>query len=137
MARPKKEINESDIEKLAAINCSYAEIGAVVGCDSSTLTRRFAQVIEKGREQGKMSLKRKMWETAMNGNVTMMIWLSKQMLGYTEKVEQRSDLKAEAHLFVPSMTKEQAQKLLDDRNKGKQNEKETDQGKKEDSQSNA
>lgn len=88
MARPKKNIDPALVEKLAAINCSYAEIGASVGCDSSTLTRRFAQVIERGREQGKMSLKRKMWETAHGGNVTMMIWLSKQMLGYTDKVDQ-------------------------------------------------
>lgn len=84
MARPKKEISESQVEALASINCSYAEIAAVVDCDVSTLTRRFAQVIEKGREQGKSSLKRKMWETAMAGNCTMMIWLSKQMLGYRD-----------------------------------------------------
>lgn len=92
MGRPLKDIKPEQVESLAAINCSYAEIAAVVGCDESTLTRRFAQVIQKGREQGKSSLKRKMWETAMGGNVTMMIWLSKQMLGYTDKVEQKNEM---------------------------------------------
>jgi hypothetical protein len=91
MARPKKKIDPEQVQKLAAINCSYAEIGAIVGCDSSTLTRRFAQDIEKGREIGKSSLKRKMWDIAMNNNVTMCIWLSKQMLGYTDKVEQKTE----------------------------------------------
>lgn len=84
MARPQLEINEDTVEKLAAINCSMKEIGDVVGCSVDTLGRRFAEAIEKGRSQGKMSLKRKMWDTAMSGNVVMMIWLSKQMLGYRE-----------------------------------------------------
>lgn len=91
MARPIKKVDVKQIETLAAINCSYAEIGAVVDLDPSTLTRRYAQFIQKGREQGKSSLKRKMWEIAMSGNVSMCIWLSKQMLGYTDKVEQKTD----------------------------------------------
>lgn len=88
MARPKKEISEEQVIKLAEINCSYSEMAAVLGCDESTLTRRFAQVIQKGREGGKMSLKRKQYEVAMSGNVSMLIWLGKQTLGQSEKVEQ-------------------------------------------------
>lgn len=86
MARPRLKIDLDQVEKLAAINCTNTEIAAVLGCDSSLLSKpRFSGVIAKGRERGKMSLKRKMWDTAMGGNVTMQIWLSKQMLGYTEK----------------------------------------------------
>lgn len=89
MARPRKKIDPSQVEKLAAINCSYAEAAAVLGCSPDTIQRRYAAVFKKGREHGRMSLKRKMWDTAMGGHVTMMIWLSKQMLGYTDKVEQK------------------------------------------------
>ncbi len=86
MARPKSKIDPEVVKKLASINCSYAEIAAVIGCDASTLTRRgFTQVIQKGRDIGKSSLKRKMWDIAINGNVTMCIWLSKIMLGYKEE----------------------------------------------------
>lgn len=86
MARPKKEIDEDTVRKLAMINCSYAEIAAVVGCDESTLTRRFAQVIKEGREQGKMSLKRAMWKNAVDKGIPVMqIFLSKQMLGYRDQ----------------------------------------------------
>jgi hypothetical protein len=86
MARPKLKIDPEKVKQLAMINCSYAEIAAVLDCDESTLTRRFAQVIKKGRESGKMSLKRAMWKKAVTeGNVVMQIWLSKQMLGYTDK----------------------------------------------------
>jgi len=64
-------------------------MAAVLDCDASTLTRRFAQAIQKGRASGRMSLKRKQWEMAMGGNITMLIWLGKQNLGQTDKVEQR------------------------------------------------
>jgi hypothetical protein len=32
-----------------------------------------------------------MYEVAMKGNATMMIWLSKNMLGYADKVETKTD----------------------------------------------
>lgn len=93
MARPRKPVDKDAIEKLAAINCSVAEIASVVGVDRRTIQRRYAALIEKGRDTGKTSLKRKMWKIAMdNENVTMCIWLSKQMLGYTDKVEQKQNV---------------------------------------------
>lgn len=95
MARPRKKIDAEQVRKLAAINCSHAEIGSVLGCSADLLQRRYAAVIKEGRDHGCMSLKRKMFETAMNGNVTMMIWLSKQMLGYRDQVELREEKKEE------------------------------------------
>jgi len=87
MARPKLKIDAAQVEKLAAINCSWEEAAAVLNCSQDTLQRRYAEIFKKGREHGKMSLKRKMWESAMGGNITMMIWLSKQMLGYMDRAQ--------------------------------------------------
>lgn len=87
MARPRKQIDADQVKTLAAINCSYEEMAAVLGCNESTLTRRFAQVIKEGRANGRMSLKRKQYEMAMGGNITMLIWLGKQLLGQSDKVE--------------------------------------------------
>lgn len=91
MARPAKSPHplEKQIEGLAAINCTWSEISAVTGIPERTARRKFGHLYKKGRETGKSSLKRKMWEHAMSGNTTMMIWLSKQMLGYTDKVEEK------------------------------------------------
>ena len=89
MARPIKEINVDQLEELAAINCSVDEISAVIGIDRRTIQRRYAAALQTGRERGKASLKRMMWKAAVGGNITMMIWLSKQMLGYTDKVEEK------------------------------------------------
>jgi hypothetical protein len=92
MAPPIKKVDIKQIKTLAMINCSYAEIAAVVGVNESPLTRRYAQVIKEGREQGKSSLKREMWRAAIDkGNITMMIFLSKNMLGYSDKVETKTD----------------------------------------------
>lgn len=85
--RPQKPIDPEQVKKLAAIDCSYAEIAAIVGCDPSTLTRRFAQAIREGRDQGNASLKRKQYERAMGGSDRMLIWLGKQRLGQREQVE--------------------------------------------------
>lgn len=87
MARPKANIDADQVEKLAAIQCTLPEMAAVLNCNVSTLQRRFAQHIEKGREHGRMSLKRKQYEVAMNGNVGMLIWLGKQHLTQSDKVE--------------------------------------------------
>lgn len=84
MGRPKLEIDAEQVEKLAAIDCSLAEMASILNCDVKTLTNRFSQVIQKGRDSGKSSLKRKQFEIAMKGNVTMLIWLGKIRLGQQE-----------------------------------------------------
>ncbi len=98
MARPKKTISPKQVEELAKINCSYAEMAAVLDCNVSTLQRRFAQAIKKGRQQGTASLKRKQYERAMAGHVGMLIWLGKNLLGQTD----RQDLTVQGEL--PTLT---------------------------------
>lgn len=96
MARPKKQINPEEVEKLAAFNCTAEEIASWFGVHVRTVERRFAGILKKGRDHGRMSLKRRMWETAQSnnkGSVVMQIWLSKNMLGYTDRVEQKTDIK--------------------------------------------
>lgn len=106
MARPGPKGLNLDlelIEKLAAIHCTNLEIAATVGCDASLLSKpRYSEIIQKGRERGKISLRRKMWDTAMGGNVTMQIWLSKQYLGMTEKVEEKQTIEAKQEVLYIS-----------------------------------
>ena len=86
MARPKKEIDEKQVATLAKIGCTYAEIAAVVECDASTLTRRFAQVIKSGHEARNASVRRAQYDVGVNKkNPTMLIWLGKQHLGQRER----------------------------------------------------
>jgi hypothetical protein len=62
------------------------EISGQASTREDTLERNFAGDIEKGRETAKASLRRFQWKSAAGGNVTMQIWLGKQLLGQTDKV---------------------------------------------------
>jgi hypothetical protein len=85
--RPKLDIDPAQVEALARIACTTPEIATVIGCSEDTLERRFAGVIEKGRAEGKASVRRMQYKAAMSGNPTMLIWLGKVMLGQKEAVE--------------------------------------------------
>jgi hypothetical protein len=48
MARPPKQIDEKQVEQMAAIGCSEKEIGLIVGCSDRPLERRFVGALKRG-----------------------------------------------------------------------------------------
>ena len=84
MVRPKLELDEEQIYELAAIHCTNKEIASVMKCSVDTLDRRYADIIDKGKDQGKIRLRRAQLQCALKGNATMLIFLGKQMLGQKE-----------------------------------------------------
>lgn len=98
MARPRKDLNVVHIEKLASYHLTTEEIASFMECSPDTLERRYAGILEKGKNQGKISLKRKQMEVAMSGNVTMLIWLGKQYLGQREKSPEELENEREARI---------------------------------------
>lgn len=95
MARPKLKIDPKLVQDLAALGCKTNEIATTLGCSTDTIERRFAAELAKGRENLKISLRRWQLEAAKKGNVAMLIWLGKQLLGQTEKIEQTTEVQAE------------------------------------------
>ena len=87
VGRPKADIDPVVVEKLAGMLCTSREIAAYFGVDHQTILNNFSPVLEKGRETGKMSLRRKQYATALSGNVSMMIWLGKNDLGQADRRE--------------------------------------------------
>lgn len=83
--RPLKPIDPELVKQLAAVHCTIDEIATRVGVSVMTLRTRFLDVITQGKDEGKISLKRKMFSVAMQGNVHMLIFLAKQHLGYRDK----------------------------------------------------
>lgn len=51
---------------------------------------QFAEYFDQKRQPGKIALRRKQYEVAMTGNVPLLIWLGKQYLDQSEKVEQKT-----------------------------------------------
>lgn len=72
------------------MQCTEEEIAYFFNCSVDTIDRycqrtyhvTFAEYSKRYRGLGKISLRRKMHEMAMDGNVPMLIWLSKQYLGH-------------------------------------------------------
>lgn len=94
--KPKEKLELSEeqrIEKLASYGLTNKEISEALGYDENTLKRNFEIFLIKGKANLKERLKRKQIQVAMQGNVTMLIWLGKQYLGQTEKVEESGELK--------------------------------------------
>lgn len=87
MARPLKQIDTNLLAGLARIGCTDEEMAVFLECSVDTLTRRFAEVIKKGRAEMKMSLRRTQIKIAESGNVAMAIWLGKQHLGQKDRHE--------------------------------------------------
>ena len=94
--RPRKEIDKRDFEKLCMLQCTRAEICAWFNVSEPTLIdwckrtydgQDFLTAFNQKREGGKISLRRMQWQLA-GKSPAMAIFLGKNMLGQTDKVEQ-------------------------------------------------
>ena len=104
MARPKKQINKVEFEKLCFLQCTMQEICYMLDVTDKTLTKwcketydkSFSEVYAEKREPGKVSLRRSQFKLAEK-NATMAIWLGKQYLGQRDEqyIETKQDIKQE------------------------------------------
>jgi excisionase family DNA binding protein len=83
----KLQVDPAKLLSLARINCTYEEMAAVLDMSIRTFETRLAEdpelraLIKRGRSEGKASLRRVEWKSALAGDRTMMIWLGKNELG--------------------------------------------------------
>lgn len=86
------------IRKLCAMQCTREEIASFVGCGSDTLNDcskkdfecTFTVLMNKWREGGLCSLRRKQWMLA-DKNAAMAIFLGKQYLGQTDNYRHQGE----------------------------------------------
>jgi hypothetical protein len=87
VGRPKLDIDPEQVTRLARLHCTMQEMASFFGCHIDTLRDNFSNEIDKGRSEGNISLRRKQWQMAVEkGNVVMLIWLGKQMLGQRNEI---------------------------------------------------
>ncbi len=101
--RKLKDVDEDLLVELATIQCTDQEIANVLKISLDCLARRFKDKVKSAREAGKSSLRRVMWKKAVyDENTTMMIWMSKNILGYSEKhiVESKHSDNMDKHLVI-------------------------------------
>jgi len=85
--RPRAKLDKERIEQLAAVGLTVSEIAVIEGVSKKTIDRRALKEVENGRQRLHASLKRKQVEVALAGNTTMLIWLGKQYLDQSDKVD--------------------------------------------------
>tara|TARA_Y100000310_G_scaffold248745_1_gene254663 strand:- start:13 stop:324 length:312 start_codon:yes stop_codon:yes gene_type:complete len=88
VGRPKKyNIDTEQVEKLAGLGCTNTEIGSWFGCSPDLIEKSYSEFLVKGRDKGKIRLRQWQLKAAERGNVAMLIWLGKQLLGQSDKQE--------------------------------------------------
>lgn len=92
--KQQREFDVSEVEKLGMMGASVEELAAWFGSEPSEIQREmedqngaFRKAYEKGYGKLKISLRRQQIETARKGNVSMLIWLGKQLLEQSDKRE--------------------------------------------------
>lgn len=93
--RKKYVMDWETFDKLCYIQCTKQEIAWWFDISLSTIERQckkhkklpFCDYYEQKASAGRTSLRRKQYETAMGGNVTMQIFLGKQYLGQADKLD--------------------------------------------------
>ena len=81
----KRVVPPDEVEKLALLHCTNKEIAEFFGITAKTLEYNFAEKIQKARNTTKQRLRRAQLEVAMKGNVPMLIWLGKNILGQQDQ----------------------------------------------------
>src|SRR5215475_10806005 len=85
------KIDLAELEKLCSLQCTDEEIAAWFGLTTRTIERRrkkkaFAEVMERGRAKGRISVRRMQMKLLEQGNATMGVWLGKNILGQVDEV---------------------------------------------------
>ena len=97
---PKKvTIDYNTLKNLCKLQCTGEECAAVLEIDYDTLNSHlkkdkhggFSDYFKKHSAGGRASLRRRQFKAADDGNVTMLIWLGKQYLAQTDRMEQKQD----------------------------------------------
>ena len=89
MARPKKyHIDTKQLQKLAKLGCTNKEMADFFGCSADLLEKSYSEYLTKGRAEQKMRLRQLQWKSAEKGNVSMLIFLGKNILGQQDRLEE-------------------------------------------------
>ena len=89
--RPPADITPEAVEKLSALQCTDEELAAYFNVTTRTIEKyrlkpEFKEAMERGKAQGRLSLRRAQFRAAVdNNNPAMLIWMGKQILDQRDK----------------------------------------------------
>jgi hypothetical protein len=78
------DIDRNIVIKLARLHVTGADIARWFGVREETIFSRFREDMELARAETRMRLRDKILHKALNGDTTMLIWASKNLLGFSD-----------------------------------------------------
>lgn len=133
MGRPRRKFDLEKVTVMASIGASPYEMASYFDCSTRVIQQRMAEdeedpvkgdflrAYKKGFGEVKRGLRRVQIETAMNGNPALLIWLGKNLLDQTDKIDSKqeisskSEVKMEITPEIEAQIKEAAQVVMNDR----------------------
>ena len=96
MPRKKIEIDAEQVRGLARLGCTWDEIAGVLGIARTTRAgrrreKKFRDAYEQGVAEGDVSIRRAQYDSAMRGKTGMLVWLGKNRLNQTDRVETKNE----------------------------------------------
>ena len=112
-------IDKKEFEKLCSLQCTYLEICDWFDVDDKTLNEwcrstyncTFSEIFKIKRGKGQISLRRTQWQLAQK-NPSMAIFLGKQYLGQTDKVQTTSNIVETPEIKVNIVDNEKLKEIL-------------------------
>lgn len=100
MGRKKIVIDWKLVDKMLMASCEGTEVAAALGIHPDTLYLRcekdkkmgFSEYLRQKKAKGDNYLKTKQYQVAMNGDKSMLIWLGKNRLGQSDKVDAKTEV---------------------------------------------
>ncbi len=95
IGRPRKEFSWEQFEKLCGLQCTRSEIAGFFDIHEDTLSDKvkeltgetFTAIYKRLSHPGKISIRRKQFALADKEHAQMLIWLGKQYLNQSDKVD--------------------------------------------------
>src|SRR5260370_38331653 len=89
-------IDLAELEKLSGLQCTDEEIAAWFHVSTRTIERKrkkrsFAEVMDRGKAKGRISVRRQQMKLLEAGNATMGVWLGKNILGQVDEIRHQFD----------------------------------------------
>ncbi|MEK9770637.1 MAG: hypothetical protein VW683_17135, partial [Betaproteobacteria bacterium] len=97
MGRKAAKIDEEQVRALARLGCTWDEIADVIQVSRTTFGKYLKQkkslreAYERGLSEGDVSIRRAQYDAAMSGKSAMLIWLGKNRLNQTDRVETKTE----------------------------------------------
>ena len=82
------ENSRKQVETSAGLGLPHEQIAALVGIDDKTLRKHYRTELDVGKAKASASIARSLYNKALGGDTTAMIWWTKAQMRWSETVKQ-------------------------------------------------